>query len=97
MQIWKENGMRIGIKDASEIKLMRESGRILGIILNELEKIISPGISCLDLDQKSAKLMKQFNVISSFKGYHGFPATICTNINNQVVHGIPINQILKDR
>ncbi len=96
MQIWKENGMRIGIKDASEIKLMRESGRILGIILNELEKIISPGISCLDLDQESAKLMKQFNVISSFKGYHGFPATICTNINNQVVHGIPTNQILKE-
>ncbi|MBU0667592.1 type I methionyl aminopeptidase [Patescibacteria group bacterium] len=88
--------MKIGIKDDRELKLMRESGRILGIILHKLEKMIAPGISCLDLDREAARLMKKFNVKPSFKGYGGFPANICTNVNDQVVHGIPGAAILKE-
>ncbi len=95
MIIWKEGRMRIGIKNPQEIKLMRESGRILGIILAELEKMIAPGITGIDLDLKAAAMMKEFGVNSSFKGYHGYPAVTCVNINEQVVHCIPTATPLK--
>ena len=75
---------------------MKEAGRILGIVLAELEKIIKPGISTLELDSFAEQLMAKYHVIPAFKGYHGFPNTLCTNINEQVVHGIPDRRTLKD-
>jgi methionyl aminopeptidase len=81
--------MKIGIKDAGEIRLMRESGRILGLILHELGRHIHPGISALDLDVMAEKMMQDYGVIPSFKGYNGFPNVTCININSGVVHGIP--------
>lgn len=91
MQIWKEGKMRIGIKDKKEIQLMRESGRILGLILHELEKMIVPGATSLGIDTKAEELMKSYKVLPSFKGYRGFPNVICASVNEQVVHGIPNN------
>lgn len=96
MKYWKENGMKIGIKNKEEMNAMRESGRILGIILAEIERMIAPGVNCLELDQKAADMMKEFNVLASFKGYQGFPKTACININNEVVHGLPTDRVLKD-
>lgn len=96
MRIWKEGNLRIGIKDKQELQSMRESGRILGIILHELEKMIAPGITTLELDTKAEAMMKEYKVVPSFKGYHGYPNVICTNINEEVVHGIPGKRILKE-
>jgi len=91
MKIWREGHMKIGIKDENELKLMRESGRILGLILHELGKHIQPGITGLDLDAIAEKMMKDYGVLPSFKGYKGFPNVTCINVNEQVVHGIPSN------
>jgi methionyl aminopeptidase len=96
MKYWEENGLRIGIKNKEEMAHMRESGRILGIILAEIEQMVKPGISCLDIDSKAASIMEKFKVKASFKGYQGFPNVICTNINEQVVHGIPSNKKLQE-
>ena len=84
--------MKIGIKDAQEIKLMREGGKILGIILHELGKHIRPGMTGMDLDVMAEKMMEEYGVLPSFKGYRGFPNVACININDQVVHGIPNNR-----
>lgn len=89
MKIWREGSLKIGIKDKEELKKMRESGKVLALILHELEKMVEPGITALELDNKAAELMKQYQVKPGFKGYQGFPNVLCANINDQVVHGIP--------
>lgn len=98
MQIWKEGRLKIGIKNKEEIAIMREGGKILGHILYELEQMIAPGVTPIDLDKRAEEMMKAYNVIPSFKGYGSpkFPNVICSNVNNQVVHGIPDNTPLKE-
>lgn len=81
--------MSIIIKSEKEIELMRESGRILAKVLEELEKYVRPGLSTLDIDQKCAGIIKSYDCIPSFLNYNGFPASICVSINQEVVHGIP--------
>jgi methionyl aminopeptidase len=89
--------MSISIKSEKEIELMRESGRILANVLEELEKYIRPGLSTLDIDKKCAQLIKGYDCIPSFLNYNGFPASICVSINQEVVHGIPNKErILKN-
>ena len=76
---------------------MREGGHILGQCLKETALRAQAGISTLELDQFAEKFLRSHNATPSFKGYQGFPGTLCTNINNQVVHSIPSkDQILKD-
>lgn len=94
MKFWREGHMKIGIKNDQELSYMRESGRILGQILANIQKMIQPGITGIEIDDAAAKMMKEFNVIPSFKGYNGFPKVTCININDQVVHGIPTPQAL---
>lgn len=88
--------MAISIKSNREIELMRESGRILSEVLLELEDYIKPGISTLDIDTKCRRLIESHNCIPSFLGYNGFPASVCTSVNDQVVHGIPNEEMLID-
>ena len=89
--------MPINIKTPQEIQAMREGGRILGQCLKELKDLAKPGISTYDLDQYAEKFIRENGGIPSFKGYHGFPATLCTDIDHVVVHGIPTpTEILKD-
>ena len=71
---------------------MQEGGRILATILNELKKICIPGKSTLDIDKKARELFNELNAVPSFLGYRGFPASVCTAINEEVVHGIPHGQ-----
>lgn len=92
MKIWREGHMKIGIKDEGEIKSMREGGKVLGIILFELGKLIQPGMTGLELDTIAEKMMREYGVLPSFKGYRGFPNVTCININDQVVHGIPTSR-----
>lgn len=86
----------IPIKTLSEIEAMREGGRILAEILHKLAMSAKIGVSTKKLDAEAESLMKQYSVIPSFKGYREFPATICTSINEEVVHGIPSDRILKN-
>jgi methionyl aminopeptidase len=80
---------QVGIKSREEIALMREAGRIVSEILDELEKAVAPGITTWDLDALSEKLIYQKGARPAFKGYHGFPACLCASVNDEVVHGIP--------
>jgi methionyl aminopeptidase len=76
---------------------MREAGRILDLTRKMLEEHIKPGISTLQLDQLAESFIINLGATPSFKGYHGFPGSICTSINEVVVHGIPSNKhILKE-
>ena len=77
------------IKSDQEIDIMRDSGKVTAHILKELENFIKPGISTMDIDQFVEKTILSNNMIPSFKGYNGFPASACVSINNEVVHGIP--------
>jgi methionyl aminopeptidase len=81
--------MSISIKSEKEIELMRESGKILANVLEEIIEFVKPGISTLDIDKKCAEIIKGYGCIPSFLNYNGYPATICTSVNSEVVHGIP--------
>lgn len=77
------------IKSDREIDLMRESGKVTGFILKELENFIRPGISTADIDRFVEDIIRKNGMIPTFKGYGGFPASACVSINDEVVHGIP--------
>lgn len=83
-------------KTNSEIEYIRESSKILALIFSELEKIISIGISTLEIDKYASFLCKKYKVKPAFKGYKGYRYTICANVNDIVVHGIPNNRKLKN-
>ena len=89
--------MAISIKTDKEIAIMREGGKFLAEVLAKtLEKAV-PGVSTYELDQFAENFIKQKGPIPSFKGYHGFPGTLCTCINEVIVHGIPKkNAILQE-
>ena len=84
------------IKSQKEIEIMREAGKIVAETHEILRSAITPGISTLELDKIAEENIRKYNAIPSFKGYGGFPGTICASINEQVVHGIPGNQIVKE-
>src|SRR3954447_14658740 len=79
----------VEIKSPDEIALMREAGRIVCEILDELEKAVSPGVTTWDLDALAEKLIYEKGARPAFKGYLGFPSCLCASINDEVVHGIP--------
>ncbi len=77
------------IKSDQEVDLMRESGKVTGFILKELENFIKPGISTADINRFVEDTIRKNGMIPTFKGYCGFPASACVSINEEVVHGIP--------
>ena len=81
--------MSVSIKSEREIELMREAGRILAHVHDELGKMLKPGISTMDIDRTGERLIRSFGCIPSFKNYNGYPASICVSVNDEVVHGIP--------
>lgn len=84
----------IDLKTRSEIEKMREAGKIAYEIIYMLGEKVAPGVTTKQLDDYSQKLMDKYSVIPSFKGYRGYPATICTSINDEIVHGIPDDKIV---
>lgn len=89
--------MSVTIKSEHEIELMREAGRLLAIMHEELHKEIKPGMSTWDIDHMANTIIRDFGCVPNFLNYNGFPATICTSINDEVVHGIPSKKrILQD-
>jgi len=85
----------IVLKSDRELAYMRDAGRIVAETHAELEKAVAPGITTLALDEIAEDYITKKGAIPAFKGYHGFPASICTSVNEEVVHGIPGLRVLK--
>ena len=84
-------------KSREDIKRMRHAGHIVALVHQEMKKVVEPGISTKELDDIAFRVIKANRAIPTFLGYHGYPASICTSINEQVVHGIPSEKdILKE-
>ena len=79
----------IYLKNATQIAAMRKAGALLYDVLSEVRQAVKPGLSTKELDSLAEKLIRDKGAVPSFLGYHGFPATLCTSLNEQVVHGIP--------
>ena len=89
--------MSVTIKTAREIELMREAGRLLEKVHDELADFVKPGISTLDIDRFGEKLIRSLGCTPNFLNYNGYPASICVSVNDEVVHGIPKkNRILQE-
>ncbi len=86
----------VPIKTQAEIEIMRKSGKILRMVLNTLEEKIEAGMKTSDLDELAEKLILENDATPSFKGYQGFPSTLCISINEEVVHGIPGDRLIQD-
>ena len=87
----------IYLKSDRELELMRKAGKIVAQILNEMCDMVKPGVSTFEIDKFGESRCKDFKVVPAFKGYHGFPATVCISVNDEVVHGIPSKKrVLKD-
>ena len=74
--------MSVSIKSEHEIELMREAGRILAIVHDEMAKIIRPGVSTMDINRKGEDVIRSFNCIPSFLNYNGYPAAICVSVRS---------------
>ncbi len=79
----------IEIKSAREIEVMRQAAKIVATVLKEISELVEPGMTTADLDAHAEKRIREMGATPSFKGYHGFPASICACLNHEVVHGIP--------
>ena len=86
-RIQKRRGVEI--KSAREVKIMRQASSIVATVLREVMAMVEPGQTTGDLDAFAERRIREMGATPSFKGYHGFPASICASINNEVVHGIP--------
>jgi methionyl aminopeptidase len=85
----KKKRRGVEIKSESEIAIMRQAAKIVATVLKEISEMVEPGMTTADLDAYAEKRIREMGATPSFKGYHGFPASICSSINNEVVHGIP--------
>jgi len=86
----------IYLKTDDEIEIQRQSSLLVGKTLAEVAKLIRPGITTIELDKVAETFIRDNGAIPGFKGYGGFPATLCISVNDVVVHGIPGETVLKD-
>jgi methionyl aminopeptidase len=83
-------------KSQKEIEKMRASGQLVGRVLQELRRLAAPGMTTLEVDQAAEKMIRDAGAYPTFKGYNGFPYSICASVNEQVVHGFPSKYELKE-
>lgn len=84
----------IRIKSAEEIEAMKPAGALSKMVLRQVGQMVRPGVSTFELDQLAEQLIRMHGGIPAFKGYCGFPGTICSSVNDQVVHGIPSPDVI---
>jgi methionyl aminopeptidase len=80
----------------TELERLREAGKIVALVHQRLKMAIAPGLTTLELDQIAESCIREHGAIPSFKGYHGFPGSICASVNEEVVHGIPSQRQLQN-
>jgi methionyl aminopeptidase len=83
-------------KTEAEIAAMRRSGQIVAKILAELKAMVKSGVSTKMLDEYAEPKLREMGAVSAFKGYRGYPAALCTSVNEEIIHGIPSLRVLKD-
>jgi len=83
-------------KTGEEIGAMRRSSRIVARILAELAPLVAPGVTTHELDAYAERRAREFGAVPAFKGYRGFPASLCTSVNEEIVHGIPSSRALRE-
>lgn len=86
----------INLKNQKEINIMREAGHILGTVLKAVVAAVRPGIKTIELDSLARELILKYGASPSFKNYRSYPHNICVSINEEVVHGLPSERIIKD-
>ncbi len=86
----------ISIKSKREIDIMREAAEKLRNVFFELKELVRPGVKALEIDQKAEKVIRAQGARPAFKGYRGYPGTVCISINEEVVHGIPSNRKIRE-
>ena len=84
------------IKSEEEIKIIAAGGRILANVLSQIEKMVKPGITTIELDRAAEALILKHGAKPAFKGYDGFPYSLCASVNEEIVHGFPSERILKE-
>lgn len=92
--LWLPINKMIFLKTEEEIELLRESNLLVCKTLAELAKVIQPGVTTAQLDKLAEEFIRDNGAIPAFKGYCGFPASLCTSVNDQVVHGIPSDKVI---
>jgi methionyl aminopeptidase len=88
--------MTITIKNEDEIRRMEEAGQVVALAHSRIERAIAPGVTTAELDTIARDTLDESGAVSSFLGYHGFPAHICASVNDEIVHGIPGNRRLRE-
>jgi methionyl aminopeptidase len=83
-------------KSRKELEKMRAAGQLVGGVLQELRRMAEPGVTTLEIDMAAEKMIRDAGALPTFKGYHGFPFSICASVNEQVVHGFPSAYKLKE-
>jgi methionyl aminopeptidase len=83
-------------KSKRELEKMRAAGQLAGQVLNRLREMVQPGITTLEIDRAAEKMIRDAGALPTFKGYNGFPYSICASVNEQIVHGFPSDYQLKD-
>jgi len=83
-------------KSKRELEKMRAAGQLVGLVLQDLREMVEPGITTIEIDRTAEKMIRDAGALPTFKGYHGFPYSICASVNEQVVHGFPSDYKLKE-
>jgi methionyl aminopeptidase len=86
----------VSLKSPREIELMRRSGKITATVLTDLMKAVHPGMTTSELDALAERGIRERGGLPTFKGYNGFPGSVCASVNDEVVHGIPGSRVLRD-
>ena len=86
----------MNLKTKEEIQIMREGGKILKDVLDQLQTAVTPGLQTKELDKLARELISSNGAEPSFLNYNGFPAALCVSINEEIVHGLPSSRVLKD-
>lgn len=86
----------ISVKSSEELAILREGGKILSAIVRELKGSLKSGITTKEVDAEAERLMGENHVQPAFKGYRGFPSSICISVNQEVVHGIPGDRVIRE-
>lgn len=83
-------------KSRKELDKMRASGRLVGLVLQKLRELVKPGVTTIEIDREAEKMIRDAGALPTFKGYNGFPYSICASVNEQIVHGFPSEYVLKE-